>query len=607
MINPTPTQEEREIIIRDKAAREGLSVPDEVVQYIAAHRTTDQALKGALINLSAYAYRKRSPITIQMAQYVLEGVRSSINVKHAAEHTQELPAVGLSQPIEFASAIEQGVTPSQTSKRRSYGLPSFLAGGVSPIGLALTSSGMQLELNVVSDYRQTDTYATEPAPRRRSIPRTRPAPRSRTTVRAESESLITPTLFDNFDEHFLGEQPSAPVSASPNLPSDAPLIDAPAEKPITPSVTTPPADVFFAPMRTEKKRSFVERTGLALQRAGLAEIITPGDYVAIKVHCGETGNSGFVSPIYAREVVRLVKELGGRPFLTDANTLYSGHRSNAIDHMECAIHNGFSYATVEAPFIVADGLRGQSWAEVAVDGKHCQSVRMGAAAVEADAMIVISHVKGHGVAGFGGAIKNVGMGLGSRGAKQRMHSDVHPEIDTQKCTRCQRCVKWCPAHAIAIDAAHNAACIDHEICYGCGECVAACTSEAIAVSFQTDSHVFQEKLVEHAAGIINAKAGKMMYLSFLTNITPECDCWSFSDAPLVPDIGLMTSRDMIAIDQAAYDKIVQATGNHGSRAEGMGGGIDKFTEVHGTDGTHALVYGEQFGLGTRRYTLHEIG
>jgi uncharacterized Fe-S center protein len=382
------------------------------------------------------------------------------------------------------------------------------------------------------------------------------------------------------------------------------------EAPIEAFATAEPlrtAKVYFAPMKTNQKRSFVERAGIALQKAGLEDIIEEGDIVAIKLHVGERGNTAFVSPIYVREVVGLVKELGGKPFLTDANTLYSGERSNAVEHMACAIQNGFSFATVEAPFIVADGLHGNSWTEVRVDGKHCESVRMGSAAVEADAMVVVSHVKGHGVAGFGGAIKNLGMGLGSRAAKQRMHSDVLPSVETEKCTHCYKCIKWCPVSAISIDPETRAALIDHDVCYGCGECVAACNYGAIEISWEGDPNDLQEKMVEHAAGIIDGKPEKMIYLSFLTNITPECDCWSYSDAPIVPDIGLLASRDMIAIDQASYDMVVEAVGNAGSDGAGMGSGTDKFAEITGTDGTRAIEYGEEFGLGSRRYELIEIG
>ena len=187
-----------------------------------------------------------------------------------------------------------------------------------------------------------------------------------------------------------------------------------------------PSTVYFAPVRSVKKRSMVARVGGLLERAGLAAAIETNDLVAVKLHFGEAGNTGFVQPIFVREVVARIKAHGGKPFLTDANTLYSGMRANAVDHLQCAIQNGFSYATVEAPIVIADGIDGQDAVDVPVDGKHFDSVRIGAAAVRADAMVVITHVKGHEATGFGGALKNVGMGLGCRSAKQRMHSDFRP-------------------------------------------------------------------------------------------------------------------------------------------------------------------------------------
>jgi len=369
--------------------------------------------------------------------------------------------------------------------------------------------------------------------------------------------------------------------------------------------------VQFAPIRSERKRSMLDRIQIALRRAGIEQVISPGDKVAIKVHFGERGNTAFVSPIYTREVVRLVKDLGASPFVTDANTLYSGMRSNAIDHIQCALENGFSYATIGAPIIIADGLSGHDATEVPiVNGRHFDTVKLGSAAVEADAMIVISHVKGHEMAGFGGALKNIGMGLGCRSAKQRMHSGVKPEVQPDKCINCGKCISWCPQHCIATRTYADdsrSSFINQERCIGCGECVAACAYGAIEVNWETDAASFLERMVEHAAGALENKRDKTVFLSFLTNISPDCDCFDMSDAPIVGDIGVLAARDVVAIDQAAYDLVTRAPGLEGSRGEGLEEGEDKFQGIHGTDGTHAMVYAERMGLGTRSYELKKVG
>lgn len=364
--------------------------------------------------------------------------------------------------------------------------------------------------------------------------------------------------------------------------------------------------VWFAPLRTEKKLSLVKRMGMLMERAGLADAIAEDDFVAVKLHFGEEGGTGFVQPVFAREAVRLIKAHGGKPFLTDANTLYSGKRWNSVDHIENALHHGFSYATVEAPVIIADGLTGGDSREVAIEGfKHFESVRLGSAAVDADALVTITHVKGHEATGFGGALKNVGMGLGCRSAKQRMHSDFTPEVIAEKCTGCNRCVTGCPVAAIALGP-DRVAVVDLEPCYGCGECVARCPSGAIGIQWKTTPEALQEKIVEHVAGALLGKEGKTVHVSFVTNVSPDCDCWSFSDAPVVADIGVLASTDIVAIDQAAYDLVRQASGIPGGRGEGLSAGCDKFTEITGVDGTVAMRYAEECGLGSRTYDLKTL-
>lgn len=367
-----------------------------------------------------------------------------------------------------------------------------------------------------------------------------------------------------------------------------------------------PVTVWFAPVRSAKKESMVKRVGKLLKSAGIEDAIAEKDLVAIKLHFGEEGNTGFVQPIFLREVVKRVKKAGGRPFLTDANTLYSGKRANAVDHVTVALQHGFSYATVEAPVIIADGLDGREACDVPITGfKHFESVRIGSAAVHADALVVVTHVKGHEATGFGGAIKNVGMGLGCRSAKQRMHADFKPEVTHEKCTACKKCVKACPVSAIIIGPDRFAV-VDYSTCYGCGECVAVCPYAAIGTQWKTTPEAIQEKIVEHMAGALDGKDGKVVYLSFVTNVSPDCDCWSFSDAPVVADIGVLASTDPVAIDQAAYDLVVAASGLPGGRGEGMAPGADKFTAITGVDGTVAMAYAEEMALGSRAYELKTL-
>ncbi|MDZ4064542.1 MAG: DUF362 domain-containing protein, partial [Coriobacteriia bacterium] len=261
--------------------------------------------------------------------------------------------------------------------------------------------------------------------------------------------------------------------------------------------------------------------------------------------------------------------------------------------------------TVEAPIIIADGLDGRDAVDVPVSGIHFDSVRIGSAAVHADAMVVVTHVKGHEATGFGGALKNVGMGLGCRSAKQRMHSDFSPDVVAEKCTACNRCVQWCPVDAMSIGP-DRVAVVDRALCYGCGECVAACPYGAIGIQWKTTPEAIQEKIVEHVAGAVAGKEGKVVYLSFVKDVSPDCDCWHFSDASVVPDIGVLASTDPVAIDTAAYDLVVAAPGIAGSRGDGYGEGIDTFREITGIDGTRAMEYGERMGIGTRDYELVRV-
>ncbi len=351
------------------------------------------------------------------------------------------------------------------------------------------------------------------------------------------------------------------------------------------------SDVFFADIRGKRKKSFLDLTEDLFDVAGFAGLIDEGDLVAIKVHFGERGNTAFVSPIYLRRVVDKVKAAGGKPFLTDAGTLYVGSRSNAADHLVTAIENGFDFSVVGAPLIIADGLNGKDYFSVKIDAKHFKEVKIASAAHLADAMITVSHFKGHEMTGFGGAIKNVGMGLGSRSAKQEMHSDAKPAVDEEKCIGCKKCTRWCPAQAISMTPKKKAE-IDESVCIGCGECTVTCPAQAIGINWQTSPDVIQEKICEYTKGALLGKEEKSGFINFVMNVTPDCDCWSWSDAPVAQDIGILASKDIVAIDQACVDLINDSSGR------------DLFKSIHPhTDWSVQLEYGQKIGLGSRDYRL----
>lgn len=361
------------------------------------------------------------------------------------------------------------------------------------------------------------------------------------------------------------------------------------------------ANVYFTNFSIKQGQSLLTKLEKLVNRSGILEGILPKDLVALKIHFGERGNLAYIRPQFVRRVVDQVKKKGGRPFLTDANTLYVGSRSNAVDHLETAIENGFDYSVVGAPLVIADGLNGKDYVSVPVGLKHFQEVKIGSAAVQADALLAITHFKGHEATGFGGTLKNLGMGLGSRAGKQQQHSDVLPQVNEKKCIACGKCKLWCPAQAITIE---DKAYINQAVCIGCGECTVTCPHKAIAINWKTGPDVIQEKIAEYTAGVLKGKEGKVGFITFVNNVSPICDCVAWNDIPIVQDIGILASTDPIAIDQAAVDLVNQAHGNPHSLLGDRHHEEDKFRVLHpDVDWSVQLKYGEEIGLGTREYTL----
>lgn len=366
------------------------------------------------------------------------------------------------------------------------------------------------------------------------------------------------------------------------------------------------SEVYFADLRADKaSRNVPNKVQKLFRKANLGGVFAPGDLVAVKTHFGEEGLTSYLRPELVSKVVDLISKGGGKPFLTDCSTLYKGRRTNAVDHLLLAARHGFTYPVINAPVIMADGLRGTDYVEVPVNLKHCSTVKFGAAAHHADSLIAVSHFKGHGLTGFGGALKNVGMGLGSRRGKMEMHALVRAKVVKERCKGCGRCLVRCPVGAIRIRG--KKASIDPEKCIGCGECNVACPNESIDLGDWSDYISVQERIVEYCYGILKAKKGKAGYITFIMDVTPLCDCYDYNDVPIVPDIGILASRDIVAIDQAAADLVNAAPGMRDSALkEGLAPGDDKFRQVVDTDWTAQLKYAEELGLGERRYELIRV-
>ena len=373
--------------------------------------------------------------------------------------------------------------------------------------------------------------------------------------------------------------------------------------------------VFFSDLKLESGKTLLDKLDILLDRADLKGKIREKDLVAIKLHFGEKGNTAYVRPIFLRRVVNRVKQFKGKPFLTDTNTLYTGARSEAVSHLNTAVENGFAESVIDAPILIADGLRGNSAVKVRIDKPIFKTVSIAREIYMTDALIAVTHFKGHELSGFGGALKNLGMGCASREGKLSQHSSISPKVNGKACKGCETCLSWCSQEAISmlslkpgVEAKRANAFIDPKKCIGCGECILSCPSGAIEIQWNESIPIFQKKIAEHAYGAVQNKKGKVLYLNFLTQISPACDCYGYSDAPIVNDIGILSSEDPVAIDQASVDLVNGEAGNKASKLQkNWNPGEDKFQGVYPeVDWNIQLAYAEEIGMGTRKYELIKI-
>ncbi len=371
-----------------------------------------------------------------------------------------------------------------------------------------------------------------------------------------------------------------------------------------------PSQVFFMDLRASAKETNFKRFDKLLKAVGLKQVVhrkKKRPLIAIKLHFGERGNTSYIRPIFVRQVVDQLWEAGGRPFLTDSNTLYVGTRSEAVSHLTTAVENGFAYSVVRAPLIIADGLSGKAEVVVEINQKQFKTVHLAQAMVEAEGYVVMSHFKCHEMSGFGGALKNLGMGGASRQGKLAQHSNIAPVVTDKKCTACGDCIAHCAQEAIGINPETEKAVIDPAKCVGCAECILVCPYGNIQIQWNEAIPVFLKKMMEHAYGVMLNKQDRALFVNFITQVSPACDCYGFNDAPIVGDLGILASIDPVAIDQASADMVLASPGLPGSALKDLSPGSDKFRDVYPhIDWPLQLDYAEHLGLGSRRYELVKI-
>ncbi len=364
--------------------------------------------------------------------------------------------------------------------------------------------------------------------------------------------------------------------------------------------------VYFADFRATYHENLQQKLTRLMKTAGMGEIDFARRYVAIKLHFGEPGNLAFLRPNWAKTVADFVKERGGKPFLTDCNTLYVGGRKNGLDHLDSAYLNGFSPLSTGCHVIIADGVKGMDEVYVPVEGgEYVKEAKIGRAVMDADVFISLTHFKGHEQAGFGGALKNIGMGCGSRAGKMEMHAAGKPEVAHKRCVGCGMCRKICAHDAITIT--DGKASIDHAKCVGCGRCIGICPMDAVHAGLDEAADVMNRKIAEYTKAVVDGRP--CFHISLVMDVSPNCDCHAENDAPIVPNVGMFASFDPVALDQACADAVNAMPVNPNSQLgeRGCACGHDHFHVVHpDTNWPAALEHGEKLGLGTREYELVKI-
>ena len=363
--------------------------------------------------------------------------------------------------------------------------------------------------------------------------------------------------------------------------------------------------VYFTDFCTGTSETLPQKLARLILSAGIDQIDFKDKFVAIKIHFGELGNMAHLRPGYARVLVDIIKDLGGRPFLTDANTMYVGSRKNALDHIETAYLNGFTPYSTGCHVIIADGLKGTDEVAVPVkNGEYVKEALIGKAVMDADIVISLNHFKGHEEAGFGGALKNLGMGCGSNDGKRDMHDACRPVVDPDKCLACGACHDIC-AHD-APNLKDGVMFVDWNKCAGCGRCLDVCPVKAIAPDNHNAALYLNYKIAEYAKAGVDGRPH--FHVSLVRDVSPYCDCHPENDIPIVPDVGMFASFDPVALDLACADAVNAQMATPGSKLDkAPASDLDNLTRPFPHTCWRAQIeHAKKIGLGEDTYELVRI-
>lgn len=364
--------------------------------------------------------------------------------------------------------------------------------------------------------------------------------------------------------------------------------------------------VYFTNLRTTGSMNLLNKLELLVKKAGIESIDFKDKFTAIKIHFGEPGNLAYLRANYSKVIVDLIKSNGGKVFLTDCNTLYVGRRKNALDHMDSAYENGYNPFATGCHIIIADGLKGTDETLVPIScGEYVKEAKIGKAIMDADIFITMNHFKGHEATGFGGALKNIGMGCGSRAGKMEMHSNGKPEVNESNCVGCKACARICAHNAITFDEKRKSH-INHNKCVGCGRCIGVCNFDAIAPTSYEANDILNKKIAEYSYAVIHDRPN--FHISFVIDVSPNCDCHSENDAAIIPNVGMFASFDPVALDRACADMANKQTVINGSYlSEQNHVHHDHFKNTHpDTNWEVCLKHAEKIGIGNQNYDLVEL-